>query len=49
MRLTPEQQDEVAAQRGETRPTRRTTVPALEEILYEPLPALDRGFIRVIN
>jgi thymidylate synthase (FAD) len=49
MRLTPEQQDEVAAQRGETRPTRRTTVPALEDILYEPLPVLDHGFIRVVD
>jgi thymidylate synthase (FAD) len=49
MRLTPEQQEEVAEQRGETRPTRRTTVPGLEEILYEPLPVLDRGFIRVID
>jgi thymidylate synthase (FAD) len=49
MRLTSEQQDQVAAQRGETRPTRRATVPALEEILYEPLPVLDHGFIRVID
>jgi thymidylate synthase (FAD) len=49
MRLTPEQQDEVAGQRGETRETRRATVPALEEILYEPLPVLDRGFIRVVD
>ena len=49
MRLSPEQQDEVAAQRDETRPTRRATVPALEEILYEPLPVLDHGFIRVID
>ena len=49
MRLTPEQQDEVASQRGETRPTRRATVPALEETLYEPVPVLDHGFIRVID
>ncbi len=49
MRLTPEQQDEVMGQRAETRPTRRATVPALEEILYEPLPVLDRGFIRVVD
>ena len=49
MRLTSEQQDEVADQRGETRVTRRATVPALEEILYEPLPVLDRGFIRVVD
>src|ERR1700719_2870631 len=49
MRLTPEQQAEIAAPRGETRPTRRATVPALEEILYEPLPVLDHGFVRVID
>jgi thymidylate synthase (FAD) len=49
MRLRPEQQDEVARQRGETSPTRRATVPALEEILYEPLPVLDHGFVRVID
>jgi len=49
MRLTSEQQDEVMTQRGAVRPTRRATVPALEEILYEPLPVLDHGFIRVID
>ena len=49
MPLTPEQQQEVTAQRGETRPTRRATVPALEEILYEPIPVLDHGFVRVID
>ena len=49
MRLTWEQQDEIAGQRGETRPTRRATVSALEETLYEPVPVLDHGFIRVID
>ncbi len=49
MRLTPEQQDEIVSQRGETRPTRRATVPALEEILYQSLPVHDHGFIRVID
>lgn len=29
--------------------TRRRTVPTLEEILYEPIPVLDHGFIRVID
>jgi thymidylate synthase (FAD) len=29
--------------------TRRATVPALEEILYAELPALDHGFVRVID
>ena len=50
MELTPEQQAALAAQRGEEmRPTRRATVPALEEILHEPLPVLDHGFVRVID
>mgnify|MGYP000564790233 CR=1 FL=1 len=29
--------------------TLRATVPALEEILYQPLPVLDHGFIRVVD
>src|SRR6202048_2419178 len=49
MPLTDEQRQEIAAEQAETRPTRRATVPALEEILYEPLPVLDRGFVRVVD
>ncbi|MBO0739089.1 MAG: FAD-dependent thymidylate synthase [Alphaproteobacteria bacterium] len=49
MPLTPKQQDEVAAQRNEVRQTRRATVPALEEILYEPFRVLDHGFVRVVD
>jgi len=49
MRLTPEQQAEIEAQRGASQPTRRATVPALEEILFEPLAVLDHGFVRVID
>ena len=49
MRLTADQQDEIAAQRAEFRQTRRATVPALEAILYEPLPVLDHGFVRVVD
>jgi len=49
MRLTAEQRDGIIAQRSQTRETRRATVPALEEILYEPLPVLDHGFIRVVD
>ncbi|HEU0156992.1 MAG TPA: FAD-dependent thymidylate synthase [Stellaceae bacterium] len=49
MRLTADQQAEIAVQRGEERATRRATVPALEEILYEPLPVLDHGFVRVVD
>src|ERR1700758_923246 len=49
MRLTRQQQDEIATQQAERRPTRRATVPALEDILYQPLPVLDHGFVRVID
>jgi thymidylate synthase (FAD) len=48
-RLTAEQQQEVAAQQGATHETRRATVLALEAILYEPLPVLDHGFVRVVD
>jgi thymidylate synthase (FAD) len=47
--VTAEQQAEIEALRAESAPTRRTTVPALEEILYEALPVLDHGFVRVID
>jgi thymidylate synthase (FAD) len=49
MPLKPEQREEIATQREEASPTRRATVPALEEILYEPLPVLDHGFVRVVD
>ena len=49
MRLDATTADEIAAQRAEPHPTRRATVPALEEILYEPLPVLDHGFVRVVD
>jgi thymidylate synthase (FAD) len=49
MPLTEDQKAEIAALRAETRPTRRPTVPALEEILYEALPVLDHGFVRVVD
>jgi thymidylate synthase (FAD) len=47
--LTPEQQAEVDAVRAESNTTLRPTVPDLEEVLYRPLPVLDRGFVRVID
>jgi len=49
MPLTPEQQEEVEAERRESRATRRATVPALEDVLYEALPVLDHGFVRVVD
>ena len=47
--LTPQQQVEVEAQRNQRHETRRATVPALEELLYVPIPVLDHGFVRVID
>jgi len=49
MPLTPEQQAEIEALRAQAQPTRRATVPALEAILYQPIPVLDHGFVRVID
>jgi thymidylate synthase (FAD) len=49
MPLTPEQKAEIDRLRAETAPTRRATVPALEEILYTAMPVLDHGFVRVID
>ena len=47
--VTKDQQAEIEAQQAQSAPTRRATVPALEEILYQPLPVLDHGFVRVID
>ena len=41
MPLTPEQKAEIDRLRAETAPTRRATVPALEEILYDAIPVLE--------
>src|SRR5271170_5006399 len=49
MPLTPEQNDEIERLRAETASTRRATVPALEEILYQAIPVLDHGFVRVVD
>src|SRR5215212_9530800 len=49
MALTAEQQAEIEAARGAEGRTRRPTVPALEAMLFEPLPVLDHGFVRVID
>jgi thymidylate synthase (FAD) len=49
MPLTPDQQAEVDAQRGQTMPTRRAVSPGMEEHLYTAIPVLDHGFVRVID
>ncbi len=49
MSITPEQQAEIDALREEQHQTRRATVPAVEEVLYQALPVLDHGFVRVVD
>jgi len=49
MTVTPEQRAEIDAQKAARAETRRATVPALEELLYEPLAVLDHGFVRVVD
>lgn len=49
MDLTPEQQAEIEALRQSHAETRRPTVPALEEVLFQPIPVLDHGFVRVVD
>src|SRR5882672_9826438 len=49
MSLTPAQAAEIEEQRGARAETRRPTVAALEAILYQPIPVLDHGFVRVID
>jgi thymidylate synthase (FAD) len=47
--LTEAQEADLREAREQVSQTRRATVPALEEILYEPLPVLDHGFVRVVD
>lgn len=49
MALNAEQQAEIKEIRSETRATHRDVSPELESILYEAIPVLDHGFIRVVD
>jgi len=49
MKLTKEQQEEIKNQQSQESKTKRVTVPELEKILYEALPVLDHGFVRVVD
>lgn len=49
VRLNTQQTQELEEQAAETFQTKRATVPALEEVLYKPLPVLDHGFVRVVD
>ena len=49
MKLTKEQAQEIQDLQSQKNETKRVTAPNLEKILYEAIPILDHGFIRVID
>ena len=49
MKLTKEQAQEIKDQQLQENKTKRVTAPDLEAILYEAIPVLDHGFIRVVD
>ena len=49
MKLTTEQKKEILDQQSQKNTTRRVTSAELEKILYEALPVLDHGFVRVVD
>ena len=49
MALTEQQIQEIKEQQSQENSTKRVTSPELEKILYEAIPILDHGFVRVID
>ena len=49
MKLTKEQSAEIKNQQSQSNKTKRVVVSELENILYEAIPALDHGFVRVVD
>ena len=49
MKLTKEQKHEILDQQSQKNVTKRVTSPELEKILYEAMPVLDHGFVRVVD
>jgi len=49
MKLTKDQTQEIKNQQSQENKTKRVTVQELEKILYEAIPVLDHGFIRVVD
>ena len=46
MKLTKEQSQEIKDQQGQQNQTKRVTAPALENILYEAMPAIGSWFCK---
>ena len=49
MKLTKEQKQEILDLQTQKNITKRVTSPELEKILYEAMPVLDHGFVRVVD
>ncbi len=49
MSISQSKKQEIASVQDEFSQTRRATVPAMEEILFEPIKVLDHGFVRVVD
>ena len=49
MKLTNEQSQEIKEQQSQENKTKRVTALELEKVLYEAIPILDHGFIRVVD
>ena len=49
MKLTKEQVEEIKKQQEQDFKTKRVVAPELEKILYDAIPILDHGFIRVVD
>jgi thymidylate synthase (FAD) len=49
MALTAEQEQEIEAARAAAAATRRPTAPGLEALLFQAIPVLDHGFVRVVD
>jgi len=49
MTLSAQQKKEILEQQAQKNTTKRVTSPELEKILYEAIPVLDHGFVRVVD
>ncbi len=49
MALSEQQKQEILEQQAQKNTTKRVVSPKLEEILYEAVPVLDHGFVRVVD
>ena len=49
MPLSKQQKKEILEQQAQKNTTKRVTSPELEKVLYEAIPVLDHGFVRVVD